>query len=332
MPVTLSIVVPLRDEVENVPALIDQLDAFRASFPYTLELILVDDGSRDGSWKAIAERAVSRPWLRAIRFRAGRGQTAAMMAGIQASRGEYVTFLDADLQNDPNDIPRLLAPVMAGDADVVCGWRRDRKDNAATRTFPSRLANSLIRKVLHLPIHDVGCTLKVFKREYIDQINMVGEMHRFLAAYAQAQGASLMEMEVTHRPRLHGESKYGLSRIGKVLIDLLTVVMLNTYGSSPGYLFGKIAAICFTIGSVMFSIVAYRAFVLGRVESTPMIFMMVLMYIAALIALMSGLLAEMNVRVLQQVGVYKPFDVRERIGFDSPSAAPIDQCAESSAD
>jgi glycosyltransferase involved in cell wall biosynthesis len=255
-----------------------------------------------------------------------------MVAGIQASRGEYITFLDADLQNDPNDIPRLLAPVLAGDADVVCGWRRRRQDNLVLRTFPSVLANWLIRKVLRVPIHDLGCTLKVFRREYVESINMLGEMHRFLAAYAQAEGAKLMEMEVTHRPRLHGDSKYGLSRVGKVLIDLLTVLMLNSYGSSPGYLFGKIAAALFAIGTLMFSVVAYRAFVLQRVESTPMIFMMMLMYIAALVALMSGLLAEINMRVLYQVGVYKPFEVRERIGFEGTTAETIDQCAASSAD
>jgi glycosyltransferase involved in cell wall biosynthesis len=284
--ITLSVIVPLRDEMENVRSLIDQLDQFRAGFPYDMELILVDDGSRDRSWEVIRERAATRPWLRAIRFRAGRGQTAAMVAGIQASRGEYITFLDADLQNDPNDIPRLLAPVLAGDADVVCGWRRRRQDNLVLRTFPSVLANWLIRKVLRVPIHDLGCTLKVFRREYVESINMLGEMHRFLAAYAQAEGAKLMEMEVTHRPRLHGDS----------------------------------------------SVVAYRAFVLQRVESTPMIFMMMLMYIAALVALMSGLLAEINMRVLYQVGVYKPFEVRERIGFEGTTAETIDQCAASSAD
>jgi glycosyltransferase involved in cell wall biosynthesis len=329
--VTLSIVVPLRDERPNIAPLFEELDHFRAGFPYEMELILVDDGSRDGSWAAIAEGAAGRGWARALRLRANRGQTAAMVAGIQASQGEYVTFLDADLQNDPADIHRLLAPVMAGDADVACGWRRERKDNAA-RTVPSVVANWLIRKVLRLKIHDLGCTLKVFRREYLEQINMIGEMHRFLAAYAQAQGAKLMEMEVTHRPRVHGTSKYGLSRIGKVLIDLLTVVMLNTYGASPAYLFGKIAAALFLIGTVMFSIVSYRAFVLGRVESTPMIFMMLLMYIAALIALMSGLLAEMNMRVLYQVGVYKPFDVRERIGFENRRSGASRECAASSAE
>ncbi len=329
---TLSIVIPLRDEVRNIPPLVEQLDSFRSSFPYPIEVILADDGSRDGSWDAIRSASDGRPWLRAIRFRAGRGQTAAMMAGIQASRGDYITFLDADLQNDPNDIPRLLAPVMAGEADVVCGWRRSRKDGALSRTLPSLLANWMIRKVLDVPIHDLGCTLKVFRREYLTPINMLGEMHRFLAAYAHAEGARLMELEVNHRPRVHGESKYGLNRIGKVLVDLLTVVMLNVYGSSPGYLFGKIAAGCFLIGTVMFSIVAYRVLGLHRYETTPMVFGMLLMYIAGLIALMSGLLAEINIRVLHQTGVYKTFEIRERLGFDTPSEEKDHRCAASSAE
>ena len=318
---------PLRNEELNLPPLLQELDSFRASFPHPLEVVLVDDGSVDRSWATIKEHIATRPWLRAVRLRAHRGQTAAMMAGVRSSTGEYVTFLDADLQNDPADIPRLLAPVIADEADVVCGWRRDRKDHALLRTLPSHLANWMIRKVLHVPIHDLGCTLKVFRREYLTSINMVGEMHRFLAAYAQAEGARLMEMEVHHRPRLHGESKYGLSRVGKVLIDLLTVLMLNVYGSSPGYLFGKVAALCFVLGTAMFSVVAYRVLALHRYEATPMVFVSVLMYIASLIALMSGLLAELNVRVLQQVGVYKPYDVRERIGFKED-----ERCAASSAD
>lgn len=328
---TLSVVIPIRDEIENIPSLIAELERFRTGFPHETEVILVDDGSRDASWGTIVELARTRRWLRALRFRAGRGQTAAMAAGISVSRGEFITFLDADLQNDPADIPRLLAPVMAGDADVACGWRRRRHDNVVLRTLPSMLANWLIRKVLQLRIHDVGCTLKVFRREYLESIHILGEMHRFLAAYAQRQGARIIEMEVAHHPRVRGESKYGLSRVGKVLIDLLTVVMLNTYGSSPGYLFGKIAAGLFFVGTCMFGIVAYRAFILGHVESTPMIFMMLLMYIAALIALMSGLLAEINVRVLYEVGVYKPFEVRERIGFESDAVRTLESCAESTA-
>ncbi|HUP45719.1 MAG TPA: glycosyltransferase family 2 protein [Thermoanaerobaculia bacterium] len=315
-PSSLSIIIPLRDEADNLRPLLAELDAFRASHPWPLEVIVVDDGSRDGSWGVIRDEAASRPWLKAIRFRANRGQTAAMTAGIENSSGQLVAFLDADLQNDPNDIPRLIAPIESDQADVVCGWRRRRRDHAG-RTLPSIIANWLIRKALRLPIHDVGCTLKVFRREYLEAVNLLGEMHRFLAAYAQSQGARVIEIEVNHRPRERGRSKYGFSRVGKVLIDLLTVVMLSSYGSSPAYLFGKIAALLFAFGTVAFGIVAWRVLVLERYETTPMVFVWLLSYISALIALMSGLLAEINIRVLYQVGVRKSYEIRESIGFGS---------------
>lgn len=313
---SLSIIIPVRDEAENVGPLLAELAAFRQAHPYVLEVIVVDDGSRDGSWQAIREAALAHAWIRGLRFRGNRGQTAAITAGIQHSRGDLIAFLDADLQNDPADIPRMLEPILAGQADVVCGWRRRRRDTF-TRTLSSVAANWLIRKVLRLQIHDVGCTLKIFRRESLEGVNLLGEMHRFLAAYAQAQGARLVEMEVNHRPRTRGTSKYGFSRIGKVLIDLLTTVMLSSYGPSPAYLFGKIAAALFAVGTVAFGIVATRVLILHRYESTPMVFIWVLCYISALIALMSGLLAEMNVRVLYQVGVRKPFDIRESVGFGS---------------
>jgi glycosyltransferase involved in cell wall biosynthesis len=312
---SLSIVIPVRDEIENIPSLIAELADFRAGQPWQTEVIIVDDGSRDGSWEAIKAEAEKYPWLRGVRFRGGRGQTAAMAAGIEHSRGELIAFLDADMQNDPWDIPRMMEPIRNDSADVVCGWRRNRRDAALTRTFPSVIANWIIRKALRLRIHDLGCTLKVFRREYLESVNILGEMHRFLAAYAQTQGGRLTEMEVNHRPRAHGTSKYGLSRIGKVMVDLLTMIMLSSYGASPAYLFGKIAALLFLLGTIAFGIVAYRAFFLGRVESTPMIFMMMLCYISSLIALMSGLLAEINIRVLYQVGVRRPYEVRETVGL-----------------
>ena len=313
---SLSIVVPVRDEGDNIRPLIEELHAFRSAHPYVLEVILVDDGSRDSSWQTIRECAAKYAWVKALRFRANRGQTAAITAGIQHSRGELLAFLDADLQNDPADIPRLLEPILEDRADVVCGWRRRRRDTVSRR-LPSIVANWLIRRTLRLQIHDVGCTLKIFRREYLDSENLIGEMHRFLAAYAQAQGARLVEVEVNHRPRTRGASKYGFSRVGKVLIDLLTTVMLSSYGASPGYLFGKIAALLFGAGTVAFLIVAYRVLIQQRYESTPMVFIWILCYISGLIALMSGLLAEINVRVLYQVGVRKPYDIRDSIGFGS---------------
>ena len=316
-PASLSIIIPVRDEAENLEPLIAELDHFRNAYDAPVEVIVVDDGSRDSSWKIIQCQAQSRPWLRALRFRANRGQTAAMTAGIQYSSGALIAFLDADLQNDPADIPKLVAPILADECDVVCGWRRDRQDSAFSRTLPSVTANWLIRKVLRLRIHDVGCTLKVFRREYLESVNLLGEMHRFLAAYAQAQGARITEIEVHHRPRTRGQSKYGWSRVGKVLVDLLTTVMLSSYGASPGYLFGKIALLLFGFGTIAFGIVAYRVLVEHHYETTPMVFIWILSYISSLIALMSGLLAEMNVRVMYQVGVRKPYEIREKIGLGS---------------
>ena len=319
--VELSVIVPVRDEVDNIAALVSELEAFRAAQPLSMEVVIVDDGSRDGSWQRLREASCGKPWLRGLRFRTGCGQTAAMAAGTHASRGRYLGFLDADLQNDPNDLPRLLEPILADEADVVCGWRRDRHDSVWRRTIPSVIANFVIRKSLHLRIHDVGCTLKVFRREYLEGVNILGEMHRFLPAYAQAQGARITEVVVNHRPRLRGTSKYGFSRIGKVLVDLLTVVMLSSYSSSPAYLFGKIAAFFFALGTVAFGVVAYRAFFLGHVESTPLIFIMLLLYITSLLCLMSGLLAELNVRILYQVGVTRPYDIRDTIGMDAADSA-----------
>jgi glycosyltransferase involved in cell wall biosynthesis len=312
-----SIVIPVFDEEENLPSLIAEIERALRDLPGSAEVILVDDGSRDSSWETICSLAGGRPWIRALRFLANRGQTAAMAAGMQAARGDMIAFLDADLQNDPRDVVRLIEPIRQGTADVVCGWRADRHDPVMTRTIPSLVANFLIRQSLHLRIHDLGCTLKVFRREYLKDVALYGEMHRFLAAYAYAQGARVEEMTVSHRPRQAGKSKYGLERVGKVLIDLLTVKMLNDYGASPAYLFGKIALLFFILGAAAFGLVAYRALFLGRVEATPMVFIMMLMFITGMLTLMSGLLAELNIRVLHQVGGQRSYTVIDRIGFEA---------------
>ena len=314
--ILVSIVVPVFNEAENIAPLIEEISEAMSSLQAPCEAIFVDDGSRDGSWERIAALTTERPWLRAMRFLGNQGQTAAMAAGVAAARGELIAFLDADLQNDPRDLGKMIEPILAGRADVVCGWRVERHDNPVTRTLPSVIANFLIRKSLGLALHDIGCTLKVFRRVYIDDLHLVGEMHRLIPSYAQAQGARIAEVVVSHRPRRHGQSKYGVGRVGKVLMDLLTVKMLNTYGSSPAYFFGRIALLFFLLGSAAFALVAYRVLVLHRVQSTPMIFIMMLMFVAALLALMSGLLAEINVRVLQQVGGRTPYKIIDQIGFN----------------
>ena len=322
-PLLLSIVVPILNEADNIDALLHEIEEVLPSVGGRSEVILVDDGSLDGSWQKIEEASRRYRWVRGLRFLANRGQTAAMVAGIDAARGKLVAFLDADLQNDPHDIPKLMAPVLEGRADLVCGWRAHREDNLLLRTFPSKLANLLIRSAFRIEVHDLGCTLKVGRKVFLEDIQLYGEMHRFIPVYAQAQGARIAEETVNHRPRARGVSKYGLGRIWKVLVDLLTVKMLNSYGSKPAYFFGKIGLTFFGLGLAAFALTAYRAVILGKVEATPMIFIMLLMFITSLICMMSGLLAEINIRVLHQVGSRRSYRVIEEVG--DPQATSVDQ-------
>jgi glycosyltransferase involved in cell wall biosynthesis len=308
--VRLSIVVPVLNEIENLDALAAELAQLATSIDGGFETILVDDGSTDGSWEKIVALSRAHGWIRGLRFLANRGQTSAMVAGLEASRGELIGFLDADLQNDPADVPRMMEPILAGETDLVCGWRRERRDSLL-RVLPSHAANYLISHSFDLRLHDLGCTLKICRREFLDEIQLYGEMHRFIPCYAKTQGARITEMVVNHRPRRAGQSHYGMDRIGKVLVDLLTAKMVNDYGSKPAYFFGKIALLFFVLGTIAFGIVVYRTFVLDRPQSTPMIFMMLLAYTTALISMMSGLLAELNIRVMYGVGRRKPFRVIE---------------------
>ena len=324
-PPKLSVVIPLYNERENLAALVAEIDSVRGALPAPLEVILVDDGSTDGSWGAVRELCASRPWLRGVRFLGNQGQTAAMAAGIAEARGEYLAFMDADLQNDPRDLARMLEPIVAGRADGVCGWRRDRKDRQLSRVLPSKLANAIIARSLGIALHDTGCTLKVFRRVFLEDVHLVGEMHRFIPAYAKSQGARLVEMPVNHRERKFGSSKYGLTRIYKVLIDLMTVKVLNAYGTKPAYFFGKLGLGCALFGTAAFFVVAYRTFVLHRPESTPLIFIMLLLYITALICFMSGLLAEINVRILHSSGDRRPYKIVERVAADSLAAEPAER-------
>ncbi len=311
--VVLSIIVPILDEIDNLGPQTDEIAAVAGRLP-PFELIFVDDGSHDGSWERIVELSRKFPWVRGLRFLGNQGQTAAMTAGIAAARGSLVAFLDGDLQNDPADIPALIEPIVRGDADVACGWRRHRKDRALSRVLPSWLANQVISRVLGLPLHDVGCTLKVFRKIFLEDMHLFGEMHRFIPAYAAAQGARLVEVETNHRPRRHGTSKYGLARTYKVLVDLVTVKMLNAYGSKPAYFFGKAAMVLGALGTGAFALVAWRVLVLHRLETTPMVFVMMLLYIAALLSIMSGLLAELMVRILHQVGGRELYRIIDRTG------------------
>jgi glycosyltransferase involved in cell wall biosynthesis len=234
----LSIVVPVYNERENVEPLCRELHEAVSTLGRPYEIVLVDDGSRDGSWEALVEMHGRLPNLRLIRLRRNFGQTAAMSAGFREARGEVVITLDADLQNDPRDIPLLLERLEQG-FDVVSGWRRDRQDPFLNRRLPSMIANGLISRITGVPLHDYGCTLKAYRREVLRDVHLYGEMHRFIPALASWVGGRVDEVPVNHRARRFGTSKYGIGRTARVILDLVTVKFLMHYSKGPMQMFGK---------------------------------------------------------------------------------------------
>lgn len=236
--IALSVIAPVFNEEENVDSLCRKLQDSLSRLNRSYEIILVDDGSTDGTWERLRRQAASTPHLRLIRLRRNFGQTAAMSAGIDSARGEIIVMLDADLQNDPDDIPLLLEQMDRG-FDVVSGWRKDRKDAFLHRRLPSILANALIGKITGVRLHDFGCTLKAYRAEVMKSVRLYGDLHRFIPALAHWAGGSVTEVVVRHHPRRHGKSKYGLGRVSRVVLDLITVSFLLRYSKSPIQIFGK---------------------------------------------------------------------------------------------
>ena len=240
MNVKLSIVVPFYNEVDNVRPLYEALFNALAKMESTYEMVFVDDGSSDGTPSALRKLQLEDPSVRVVCFRRNFGQTAAMRAGIQAARGQVVVTMDGDLQNDPADIPKLVAEIEKG-SDLVIGWRKDRKDPAWTRTLPSRIANRLISWITGVRVHDSGCSLKAYRGSMIKKVPLYSEMHRFIPAMSTLQSTRISEVVVRHHPRQFGESKYGLSRIGKVLLDVVAIKMLISFRHQPLLYFSCLA-------------------------------------------------------------------------------------------
>ena len=295
--IDLSVVIPLYNEADNVAPLCESLLAALRSQPRNFEIILVNDGSSDRTEDRLAEAAATDPRIRVINFRANKGQTAAMMAGIDYASGDVIVPMDGDQQNDPKDIVRLLEKLDEG-YDVVSGWRRDRQDSFMIRTLPSRIANAIISRVSGVPLHDYGCSLKAYRREVLQGFRLYGEMHRFIPVYAAAQGARVAELPVKHYARKHGHSKYGLDRTVKVLLDLFVVKFLTKYRTKPIYLFGQAG-----IGLLLLAFLAglwalYLKFFEGTsFIQTPLPLLVSLCTIAGLMCLLMGLLAELIMRV-----------------------------------
>ena len=251
----LSVIVPIYNEEENIPLLHERLHTVLTQQRFSYEIIYIDDGSTDNSFAQLCRLLDKDTHVRVVQFRRNFGQTAAMAAGVAQSQGKILIFMDGDLQNDPVDIPRLLAKIDEG-YDVVSGWRKDRQDAQWSRKFPSRIANQLISKVTGVYLHDYGCTLKAYRYEVFRHIRLYGEMHRFIPAYAALAGASITELPVQHHARQFGKSKYGISRVIRVLYDLTTLKFLGSYTTKPLYAFGTvgIAAIGLSIATAAIDI------------------------------------------------------------------------------
>jgi glycosyltransferase involved in cell wall biosynthesis len=307
----LSIVIPLYNEEETIEPLFEQLKVALEGAGREYEIIIVDDGSTDGSFDVLKRLHEDDERLKVIRFRRNFGQTAAFAAGFDRSQGQVVITLDADLQNDPADIPLLLEKIEEG-YDVVSGWRLPRQDPFLTRRLPSIMANWLISQVTRVHLHDYGCSLKAYRREVVKNIQLYGELHRFIPAIANWMGVSVAEVPVRHYPRRFGKSKYGLSRTSKVLLDLLTVRFLLSYSTRPIHVFGGLGLISFAAGIGLGGYLSYVKFVLGRnIGDRPLLLLAILLMVMGVQLISMGLLGELVVRTYYETLGKPIYAVRE---------------------
>jgi glycosyltransferase involved in cell wall biosynthesis len=311
-PPQLSVVVPLLDEQDNLPALHEQVrQALDGRYDY--ELIFIDDGSTDASFQVLKELHESNPRVRVIRFRRNFGQTAALSAGFAHARGNIVVALDADLQNDPADIPTLVAKLEEG-YDVVSGWRKERHDNALTRKLPSKIANWMISRITAVRLHDYGCTLKAYRREILAEMRLYGEMHRFIPALASWSGARTAECVVNHRPRTAGKAKYGLARTLKVVLDLITVKFLGSFSTKPIYIFGGLGVLCGLASVASGLAVLYQKFFSHShlaMNRNPLLILTAVLMITTVQFILMGLLAELLVRTYHESQNRPTYVIRE---------------------
>src|SRR5215475_2224793 len=315
----ISVFLPVFNEEPNLMPLHAKLDEALKALGRSAEIVYVDDGSSDGSLKILREIAQLDPRVRVVALRRNYGQTAAMAAGIDAAKGEVLIPMDADLQNDPADIARLLTKLDEG-YDVVSGWRKNRKDKMITRKIPSMIANRLISWIGGVPLHDYGCSLKAYRRESLQDVRLYGEMHRFIPIYAAWAGARVTEIPVEHHARTMGKSKYGLSRTIKVVFDLMTIKFMASYQTKPLYMFGFAGLVTFAISFLC----AVLAFLMKFANwphhadfiQTPLPVLTMVLLVLGVQFFFMGLLAEMLVRTYHESQSKPIYGVRERIGFD----------------
>src|SRR3954469_19881833 len=310
----ISVFLPVFDEEPNLRPLHEKMDKALQQLGCTAEIIYVDDGSKDGSLRILRELAAKDPRVRVVALRRNYGQTAAMAAGIDAARGRVLIPMDADLQNDPADIARLLDKLNEG-FDVVSGWRKERQDKMVSRKIPSMIANRIISIIGGVHLHDYGCSLKAYRHEFLKEVKLYGEMHRFIPIYASWVGARVTEIPVRHHPRTMGESKYGLSRTFKVMLDLMTIKFMASYHTKPIYVFGMFGFSSFIISLFAFVWALLRKLGGESFIRNPLFTITIVMFAVGVQFILMGLLAEMLVRTYHESQAKTIYAVRERMGF-----------------
>ncbi|MDX1969676.1 MAG: glycosyltransferase family 2 protein [Planctomycetaceae bacterium] len=321
---SVSVVVPIYNEVENIPLLYAAIANVMRPLNQEWELILVNDGSRDGSSKALAELAATDSHVKVIEFRKNYGQTAAMQAGIQAASCDVTVLMDGDLQNDPTDIPMMLAKLDEG-YDLVHGWRKKRQDSFLDRKLPSKIANWIISKVTQFPVHDLGCSLKAIRTEIAQELQLYGEMHRFIPILAHWRGARCVEVVTNHHARRFGTSKYGLSRTTRVILDLLTVKYMIHYAASPMKLFGMIGLACMGLGGVSGAATAWMKVAAGvDMTGNPLLLLTCLSVMLSAQFLFLGMLGELCSRIFFEVRGMPNYAIRHTWNFESHTVPAFD--------
>jgi Glycosyltransferases involved in cell wall biogenesis len=312
----LSVVIPAYNEEENVPILYEKLKKVLDSLGEDYEIIFVDDGSTDGTYQRLKQLAEKDSRLKVIRFKRNYGQTAAMSAGFEHAKGDVIITLDADLQNDPEDIPILLEKLKEG-YHVVSGWRKDRKDPFLSRRLPSMIANWLISKITGVHLHDYGCTLKAYRAEVVKDLELFGDMHRFLPALTKRRGAKITEVVVRHHPRMFGKSKYGIRRTVRVLLDIMLVKFLNEYINKPLYMFGSVGFLLLGLGLFsLFYLIFLKLFLEEPIGRRPLLTLSVLLILAGIQLIFTGLLTELLVRIYYRTKDTKPYVIQEKINLE----------------
>lgn len=312
----ISIILPIYNERENLPQLFLEIEETFAPLPHELEVIAVNDCSRDGSLEVLEEMAKTRPFLKIVSFFVNAGQTAAFDAGFKNATGDILVTMDSDLQNDPRDIPKMIHLIETEGYDYVTGWREKRKDGFVLRLLPSKIANFIIRKVTKTKLKDLGCSLKVYRRQVVEHLHLYGEMHRFLGVLIESMGVKVAQIPVNHRPRTAGVSKYGINRTFKVVLDLLTVWFMKGFKTKPVYVFGGTGLFCFGLSFLTLGLSAYQKFAFGtKVHRNPIFLISMVLIMVGVQMLALGLIADMLMRTYFESQNIRPYIVGKKVNF-----------------